>query len=677
MDNNDKNPEKTEEKKAENPKDKKLNLLQKKLESRVIGMLKRKGKDSGKTDMPESDAQKDTGKVEEKKASEKDDKKTSADNGKGEEKEENPEEVKKDSEENPEDKGPTEEPADTKTKDDGNKKEKKEEKEKKEKAGKTGMPKESLSDLVATKEEIEALLSSIEDSYREATIPDKTYHEVKDKNEHRLDGINKKIQMINKAEKLAKETVPAETAPAEKPEAAAPASPAEPAPKQPAAAQPAPTTPAPAPAPAEPAKPEPKPSETKDNGDSKPDHSKPEFVKVFEAKIEEKLKSVIASANVELTDKRLKKLEERIDPLELDIKELKRTSETVSGYDKQFSLMTAEVEKTKALVESAKEAKNIMDEKVQRITESFAEIRSIVYQREAISKEQEVMFDKLKETVSHIDSARILKEFTTRDEQLKDVNTRIEKLERSAKMTSESMNKIQGLMTDVGSLENIIKASKMVGEKLERIQEIEEKVKASSTRLDSIFVEMKKRLDEFNTYKVNQDKLNQSVTELNKTVEDFARRQTDFSTKSDIDTMKTEIINVKKQATEAAQAAKSAPAQATATPEVASLNEEKEEIETLLSTLEENLKNKEISQEEYDKAKASNLKKIADIEEKIKKITSGAASTGKEDVEEQLLEPATGKHKKVMLLAKLRESYEKGEISKSAYDKSKKLMLRK
>jgi chromosome segregation ATPase len=319
-------------------------------------------------------------------------------------------------------------------------------------------------------------------------------------------------------------------------------------------------------------------------------------------------------------------------------------------------------------VESAKEAKNIMDDKVQRITESFAEIRSIVYQREATAKEQEVAIDKIKETVSQVDTARILREFTTRDEQMRDVNTRLERLERSGKMLSETMNKIKGLMTDIGSLENVIKASKLVGEKLEKIQEIEERIKSISSRLDGVYIDMKKRLDEFGVYKIKQDKLSGMAEDLVKNVEDLTRRLSDYATKSDMYAFGDELKRVKYEIKKVT--APELP------PEVRGLQEEKAQIEDLLATLEENLKNKEISKEEYESAKEGNVKRLQQIEEKIRSYSKSAPAKAK--VAEAPAATADGKkHERVMMLAKLRESYEKGEISKQAYDRSKKLLLKK
>lgn len=577
----------------------------------------------------------------------------------GEEKEEEPEKEKEEASSGKADEKHDDKPAEKKKKKKGGRPEAKHGKpgkpgkEAAEDAGKKEEePKESMSELIAQKDEVEALLSSIEDAYREATLPDNTYQEVKTKNEKKLDVIENKIKALEAAGVKVEEEVKEGIAPevpakppgsgteAEKPVVVeAPVRPAE-----------APGTSAPAP-----------------RAGGMP--SVP-VLEDFEKMIGDRMKDVITAASLEMTDKRIRKVDERIDAIESDVKELNKTAETVAGYDKQFTLMNTNVEKTKALVEGIKEAKNITDDKIQRMTESFAEIRSIVYQREAQAKEQEVVFDKLKDAISQVDSARMLREFTTRDEQMRDVNTRLERLERSGKMLSDTMSKIRGLMTDVGSLENIIKASKHVGEKLENIQEIEGRMKATSTRLDGVYVDLKKRLDEFAIYKVKQDKLEGISGDLMKNLEDMTRRLTDYATKDDIELVKQLVSGVKEQMKHATATTVTVELP----PEAKSLQEEKEEIETLLSTLEENLSNKEISQEEYDSAKSKNQQKIKEIEEKLQSYSKPAAKRGSgakaSDEEDE-------KQSKAMLMAKLKESYESGELSRKAYLKSRRMLIKK
>lgn len=643
---------KGEEKEENVNRDKEKEELHNKLESKVLGLIE----DTGDEPKPKEE------KIQEKKEDkpEKAEKKEEPPASDKPPEKETPSKEEKTEEREPAEKKeekPDDGPSADKEKAEGAPPEEKKETNAKQEDKEEGEPSESLDGLLAQREDVEALLSSVEDSYRDATLPDKTYHEVKNKNEKKLEEINKKIEKLQKTatpEELKKiEDVKKE---AEKPAPMTPAAaPAEPLEDKPPEAQPAE-------APAKAAEPK---ITAEEKGRIDP------VIKLLEEKIEEKLRSVIDTANIEITDKRMKKLDGRLDIVERAANENKgisdTTSKTVGGYDKQFTLMKTDVEKVKAIVDGVKEAKNIMDDKFQRTTESFAEIRSIVYQREAKAKEEEVLMDKLKDAVSQVDTAKILREFTTRDEQMRDVNTRLERLERSEKMLSDSINRIKGLMTDIGSLENIVKASKHVGEKLEKIQEIEERVKASSSKLDGVYVDMKKKLDDFTEYKVKQDKLSGMADDVMKNVEELTRRLSEYATKTDIVTVKDELKIMREQAKKA-QAVQ-------VPPEVASLQEEKEGIEMLLSTLEENYKNKELAEGEYNKAKEGNMLKLAEIDKKIAAASSGKSPS--QTAGEPSGDGTEKKHRRVMLLAKLRESYENGELSKVAYDKSRRLLLKK
>jgi len=172
---------------------------------------------------------------------------------------------------------------------------------------------------------------------------------------------------------------------------------------------------------------------------------------------------------------------------------------------------------------------------------------------------------------------------------------------------------------------------------------------------------------------VKQDKLNGMVEDVVKNVEEVSRRLSDYATKADVASVKDEVKIVRETA---AAAASAPPAQATApaasqSPEMAKLNEQKSEIETMLSTLEENFKTKAMSEEDYNNAKEKNMQKLVEIEKNIKAASPSAGGAGKASAEGE------GGHSRVMLLAKLRESYENGELSRAAYQKSRRLLLGK
>ena len=304
--------------------------LHKRLESKVLGLLE---EPEGKPEENEDKSEK----KEAKPAEPKQEKPPASEKPPQEAKKEEPKTEKSPEEEKTEEKEPAEKkeekpddgPSADKEKAEGAPPEEKKETDAKQEDKKEGEPSESLDGLLSQREDVEALLSSVEDSYRDATLPDKTYHEVKNKNEKKLEEINKKI------EKLQKTATPEELKKIED--------------VKKEAEKPAPITPAAAPVePLEDKLPEAQPVEAPakaaehkitagEKGRTDP------VIKLLEEKIEEKLRKVIDTANVEITDKRLKKLEGRIDVVEGAAKDIKGTSDTTSktvgGYDKQFTLM--------------------------------------------------------------------------------------------------------------------------------------------------------------------------------------------------------------------------------------------------------------------------------------------------------------------------------------------------
>lgn len=490
--------------------------------------------------------------------------------------------------------------------------------------------KDSLDHLIHQKEEIETLLGSLEDAYSEAAIMEEDYQHVKKRNEEKLAEINKKIEKL-KASGVKEKVKP-------KPVTPAPAIPAKTYVERPVEVV------------REAKKPAEKPKEVKDDKKLK------KVVEDVEGRITGKIKDIVAAAKVEERSKEVKEVITRLDKSEVD------------------------VEKLKAVVETVREGRKIVDEKIQRVTESMAELRSIIYQREASLKDQEVKFGKLLDSVSRVDPEKIAMEMKKRDREISNQGMRMEKMNRMVETLNETMTRMRNVLVNIGSLENVVNVSKTVTENLQEMGIMMGNLKKSADRVQSIYVELSERMEEFLLYRTKQDRMEDLVNELMRSIDEMNTKVSRFVTRDDLEAFRKVFKH-------------SAGGEAE-TDIIDNLQIEKEEIKMLLKTLEDEYRNKTISKDEFEKTKKANLDRLNEIEEEIKEAESQQAAApvateakpeagdqGPEAGEKPKIEvptprsEKTKKKKKDVLLKDLKDTYKKGFISKKAYERTKKMIL--
>jgi len=162
------------------------------------------------------------------------------------------------------------------------------------------------------------------------------------------------------------------------------------------------------------------------------------------------------------------------------------------------------------------------------------------------------------------------------------------------------------------------------------------------------------------------------MNEVMKNLDDISTRAAYFVTKDDMEAFRS-TLQV------------SAPAPSASAIETYSLSSQKEEIEMLLKTLDEEFKNRVISKEEYEKMKKANTAKLKEIEGKMKSPPPEAAKAvfeekpkpQKKAVREKPEVTKAEKSRTDVLLKDLEETLKRGFISKEAYDKTKKMILGK
>jgi hypothetical protein len=503
-----------------------------------------------------------------------------------------------------------------------------------EKAPKSSPSHESLEQLLHQKEEIEALLSSLEDAYSEASILEEDYNDIKAKNEKKLDEITRKIDVL-----ASRQAEPASLA---APVRVAPEVPAFPPSRSRVVVPVAEEEDTPLP--------EEKPKKDKKSKQEKPEAGtgiSDDDIERLKLDLVEKIKEMVEGIGAKVTEK--------------DLTEIR------TGLAK----FEAEMDKMKALIETIRETRRIDDEKIQRVVEGLAEVRMMVYGREASVKEQEIRVEKVMDVVGKLEPEKIIMEIGRRDKELSNQSLRTSKLEETSKEFGDMLRRIESLLRNIGSLEHVLKISNEASEKLMAMQNMERSNQKMLDKIQGIYAELSKRMEEFMLYRAKQDRVDDMMNDVLKNLDELNTKSAYFITRDDLESFRASI----QSSIAAAPASSSGALEETAS--------QKEEIGMLLKTLEEEFKSRTISKEEYEKMKKANLTKLKAIDnaagqpKRTPVMPEPQRPPLPKPVKSARNEPAVTKDQKGrndMLLKDLEETFKRGMISREAYNRTRKMI---
>ena len=407
---------------------------------------------------------------------------------------------------------------------------------------------------------------------------------------------------------------------------------------------------------------------------------------------------------------RLQKIKEEKKPLDIKItllkgKEKAKEEEFVSKKEfeqqlktlqKSTSELTMEFEKVKVSLEALKEGKKATDERLQGLAESIGEIRSMLFEREAKLKEQQLKLEKVFTIMEELEPEKFLKTMSKRDQKLSEHDMKFEKLEMLTSELSKDVKKLKETLNAMGSLENLVELDKRIAKKLSEMDDRAKSVERISSKIEKLFLDLNKKLEEFETYRLAQERMEESLNETMKTLTDISMKLEDYVTRDELNAVKDLI----KALQDEIQKLREEKAKLKIPPEVEELQKEKESIQALLESLEEQYKNRSISEEEYVKVKETNLKRIEKIEEKLRELTSGVSvpevsetnvlkkAPSNKEISNESVEEKLGKEekqkvvekrikapkKKEKWLSELEDLLKLGLISRDAYEKTRRML---
>ncbi|MCK5234193.1 MAG: hypothetical protein KAJ91_05225, partial [Candidatus Aenigmarchaeota archaeon] len=289
-------------------------------------------------------------------------------------------------------------------------------------------------------------------------------------------------------------------------------------------------------------------------------------------------------------------------------------------FERINAKLNGEVEKLKVLIDALKEGGTASEERMQRLTESIGEIRSMMFNTDNSVKSGESKIELLEENMEELDPRKIEKEFSKRDQSIGVFDLRVEKLERKMQDTTKGVHELQDILTSVGGLHNIADIDHEVTKRLEAVRESSKEIKRMTEHTEKMFLELNKRMDEFFVYRAKQEALDEIVRDVIKSIDTVNTRLENTVNKSYVKDLRDSFKGTEEKISKINSTMSSAlPLADLMLPkEIQEMSSERESIKLLLVSLDEETRNKKISNEEYEHAKEANQKKLEELEDKIR-----------------------------------------------------------
>lgn len=359
-------------------------------------------------------------------------------------------------------------------------------------------------------------------------------------------------------------------------------------------------------------------------------------------------------------------------------------NEIKKKLDTEIGKINVELEKIKTLLDAQKDLRAGTEEKIQRLTENVGELRSMMFQKESEIDKMQVKVQRMEEVINEIKPEQYSKELQKRDKDLASKELRIEKLEKISSDMVKDVNDIRTVFKEIGSVENLVNLSKRISEKVVKMDNMVKDVERISQKLEKLYVDVSKRLEEFDEYKSKQVQTDGLAKDLMKAVDDINVRLGKFVATEDFMKLKTLFDSFTKDLEDVKKSVSSGiPFLGPLPEEIQQLQKQREEITTLIKTIDQQYKAREIKEEDYKKVKEANLQKMAEIDKKIKEsidkikgIPEASQLAPQPVIQPQQPVKETPEDKSAKLLADLKDLYKKGLISEKAYQKTSRLLLK-
>jgi len=234
-------------------------------------------------------------------------------------------------------------------------------------------------------------------------------------------------------------------------------------------------------------------------------------------------------------------LEEKVVSEKKKEKKLKKKEKKPSAAQAISPVISIEIEKLNSRMEALSQMRGMFNERLSTISEQIGELRNMVVSQEQEFSELEVKSARTNEVMSQLEPGKILKEISKIDMRIEAITGKIESNEAVNSMIMKELKEQRSKMALFKGVEDTIKLNQEVREELTTIKKVESQVEMHSNKVESMFIQVQKRFNEFEKFKEMAENLDAAYKEQIQEFDTMKVRFADLVKTEDIKAVKEEL----------------------------------------------------------------------------------------------------------------------------------------
>ena len=237
-------------------------------------------------------------------------------------------------------------------------------------------------------------------------------------------------------------------------------------------------------------------------------------------------------------------LEEKVVSEKKKEKKSKKKEKKPSAAQEISPEISIEIEKLNSRMEALSQMRGMFNERLSTISEQIGELRNMVVSQEQEFSELEVKSARTNEVMSQLEPGKILKEISKIDMRIEAITGKIESNEAVNSMIMKELKEQRSKMALFKGVEDTIKLNQEVREELTTIKKVESQVEMHSNKVESMFIQVQKRFNEFEKFKEMAENLDAAYKEQIQEFDTMKVRFADLVKTEDIKAVKEELSGV-------------------------------------------------------------------------------------------------------------------------------------